>query len=377
MFPEDDKPRVSARQNVDVTIPDANLLAAINDRLGKGRDAPVTAAELEGITQLWARARGISNLSGLEHAVNLTDLDLGYNNLSGQIDFKGWTALRSLYLDGNYITRLVDLELMHNLRTLEVRSNRLTSLSLPTGVQYVEASHNMITTLQTFGGAETRTLHIQHNRLRELDISHLHRLGSLNASDNRITLVGWTADIRYPLEFVSLANNRIESGSELIPRTNTLEHMNASGNVNLGSVNNTFSPRSLKTLLLNDTSVFRLNLNNAHNLEVLEVTYNPETSLRGSTKICSTNDEDIELRGASKLRRLKISITKAASLDGLEDLTSLEEANLFGNCFRSFDGRSLTSLNWVALNFNKLDCNDVRVPDGVIVVCDQDTQTLR
>ena len=55
-----------------VTIPDANLRAAIEDALGKASGAPITVEEMKTLTTLEASNAGISDLTGLEFATNLT-----------------------------------------------------------------------------------------------------------------------------------------------------------------------------------------------------------------------------------------------------------------------------------------------------------------
>ncbi len=59
-----------------VVIPDVNLREAIEAALGKTSGAPITKAEMETLTTLEAAAAGISDLTGLEYAINLTRLYL-------------------------------------------------------------------------------------------------------------------------------------------------------------------------------------------------------------------------------------------------------------------------------------------------------------
>ena len=65
-----------------VSIPDANLCAVIEDSLGKASGAPITPAEMATLTRLSARDSGIRDLTGLEHATNLTVLLLQKNSIS-------------------------------------------------------------------------------------------------------------------------------------------------------------------------------------------------------------------------------------------------------------------------------------------------------
>ena len=66
--------------NVDaqeIHIPDDNLAATIRETLGLPTDAVITADAMLDLTELEAPGKGIAALTGLEHAVNLTGLNLG------------------------------------------------------------------------------------------------------------------------------------------------------------------------------------------------------------------------------------------------------------------------------------------------------------
>ena len=65
-----------------VIIPDANLHAVIRDALGKSRFAPITVTDMASLTTLDAHNRNIQELTGLEFATNLTELNLVDNPLN-------------------------------------------------------------------------------------------------------------------------------------------------------------------------------------------------------------------------------------------------------------------------------------------------------
>ena len=65
-----------------VNIPDTNLRKAINEALGKAPNARVTATEMAALRELHPVSLDISNLTGLEAAVNLEDLRLNNNIIS-------------------------------------------------------------------------------------------------------------------------------------------------------------------------------------------------------------------------------------------------------------------------------------------------------
>ena len=76
-----------------VAIPDQGLRLAINLALGHNAMDSITQGELLQLTSLNAEGDGISNLSGLQYATNLTSLNLNNNNLSSLSALSGLTGL--------------------------------------------------------------------------------------------------------------------------------------------------------------------------------------------------------------------------------------------------------------------------------------------
>ena len=91
----------AALQATRVTITDPSLRAAVNAALGRNLMDAINRAELARLTALNAAGLGITNLSGLEFAVNLTALDLRNNNITSTAPLAGLPLLTSLKLSGN------------------------------------------------------------------------------------------------------------------------------------------------------------------------------------------------------------------------------------------------------------------------------------
>lgn len=64
-----------------IEFPDSKLEAALRGRLGI-QDRPLTTGDLAALTELKAFERGISDLTGLEHATSLEVVDLECNDIS-------------------------------------------------------------------------------------------------------------------------------------------------------------------------------------------------------------------------------------------------------------------------------------------------------
>jgi hypothetical protein len=84
-----------------VGVSDPGLRAAINASLGRNAMDSIDRTELEGLTELLASGMGISDLTGLEWAVNLTHADLRNNHITSTAQLDNLTQLVNLQLDGN------------------------------------------------------------------------------------------------------------------------------------------------------------------------------------------------------------------------------------------------------------------------------------
>ena len=80
-----------------VDIPDPNLRAAVENALGKVPGTTITVADMATLTVLNASEANITDLTGLEHATNLTVLELGGNNISELSPLVANTGLGSGY----------------------------------------------------------------------------------------------------------------------------------------------------------------------------------------------------------------------------------------------------------------------------------------
>ena len=107
-----------------VTIPDANLRTAIEAALGKASGAPITVAEMKTLNSLdapnFTNGLGIRDLTGLESATNLIELDLPYNTISDLSPLSGLTNLTNLNLRYNTISDLSPLSGLTNLTNLDL-----------------------------------------------------------------------------------------------------------------------------------------------------------------------------------------------------------------------------------------------------------------
>ena len=138
-----------------VSIPDANLRAAINETLGKPENASITRGEMQKLTQLRTVNRNIIDLTGLETATNLIELNLDRNSISDLSPLKELTRLQRLYLDDNEIFDISPLAFLSNLRRIEVNRNIISDfspLAALTRLEVIRLSGNAFADLAHFSG---------------------------------------------------------------------------------------------------------------------------------------------------------------------------------------------------------------------------------
>lgn len=113
-----------------VNIPDAALKAAINKTLGSGRPSTqdVTVDELAQITHLSVDSTTkVKNLTGLEKAVNLQELNIDGHEVASLALLSSLTKLTKLTATNNKITSIEPLKNLANINTLLLSGNAIVS----------------------------------------------------------------------------------------------------------------------------------------------------------------------------------------------------------------------------------------------------------
>jgi subtilisin family serine protease len=122
---------------IPVDIPDAALLQALRDALNKP-SGHIVAADMEQLTSLDAQNAGITDLTGLETAVNLTALNLSNNQVSSLVPLQNAAALGTLDISYNQLTSVLDLEGLENLEVLNLRNNQISEISALLGLHKLQ-----------------------------------------------------------------------------------------------------------------------------------------------------------------------------------------------------------------------------------------------
>ena len=110
-------------------MPDPNLRSAVRQALGLAPEDVLTQQVMPGLTKLNAPARQISNITGLEHATQLTELDLRYQEIVDISPLGGLTHLTRLELRGNAIVDISPLAGLTNLTRLDLGRNNIIDIN--------------------------------------------------------------------------------------------------------------------------------------------------------------------------------------------------------------------------------------------------------
>ena len=172
-------PLTAPAQNV--TIPDANLRAAIAETLGKAPQALITRADMAKLTRLEAHNRDIRDLTGLEFATNLDVIRANNNLIADLLPLAELTRLNVIVFRHNVISDLSPLAGLINLESLIVPDNLISDLSpiaeLST-LRTTDISRNAISDFSPLAGL-TKLEHIWLHENPIADLSDFTGLTSL------------------------------------------------------------------------------------------------------------------------------------------------------------------------------------------------------
>jgi Leucine-rich repeat (LRR) protein len=123
----------------------------------------------------------------LSTQIGPSSLSLSNQNISDLTGIEGFVSLTDLSLYGNQLTSL-NVSQNTNLRTLMCNNNQLTNLDVSglTNLQNIECGENQLTSLDVSQNTDLYWLACYSNQLTSLDISNNTSLGELHAWDNQL-----------------------------------------------------------------------------------------------------------------------------------------------------------------------------------------------
>ena len=397
-----------------IMIVDTRLSAAVRSTLGLAEDVTLTATDMLDLMRLEAKEVGISDLSGLEHATNLTELnlygnqltdisllsglegllslDLGKNTITDIEALKGLTGLTSLHLDGNLITDFSPLSSLTDMSILHLNQTGISDVSVLeslTTLTDLYLTGNAISDISALSGlTELGWLFMAQNEISDVSpLVGMEALVSLRLLGNPVSnpslLYGLTqgnlidVDIEIPApSFVSVCDRTPQVRDAIVRAVSGVSDCADVTAAHLASITSLYlGSQDITALRAND-------FNGLTALEFLDLWGNdlsrlPDGLFDDLTKLKTlylyNNDlnslPDGLFDDPTELKTLFLFNNDLNSLpDGLfDDLTALEWINMDNNDLRRlpndlFD--DLTALKYLNLRYNKLSSLSADVFDG-------------
>ena len=178
--------------SVDVKIADSNLERAIREELALPDEIPVTQLVMKQLTGLDAGNSQIKDLTGLEHATNLTWLALPGNAIQNLNPLAGLLNLDTLHLWSNPISDISAIANLIQLRILSFDNCRIsdvTPLANLTRLTFLSLPHNQIQDVTVLVHLTQLTeLYLHGNRIEDITpLANLIQLQDLLIYGNKIT----------------------------------------------------------------------------------------------------------------------------------------------------------------------------------------------
>lgn len=344
-----------------VNIPDNNLRNDIQRALGA--DVPLTATNLLKLEKLNLTYSGVTDLTGLEAAKNLTWLDLTGNAISDIKPLSALSKLSYVNLRMNKATSLPDLGLLKGTAIRELnlvgddygqQLDKLAGVSELTTLENLELQNTKITTVPDLTKlTNLRSLGMAGNKLTEVSaLKNLTNLTELAINSNQITDFTPISNLTN-LERLLVGNNRSSDISSLKGLTK-LKKANFS---QMGLTNESMAiftgMKQLETLAIdfNDQISDLSSLSELTNLTDLDFSKDNVTSLAPLAKLTkleslgfsNNNVSDISaLQGATALKTITMLRNHVMDLSPLNKLANLERVNAK---FQSVDLASMTLNN--------------------------------
>ncbi len=311
-----------------VHIPDPNLHAAIAEELGKNPNAPITVEEMERLRDLGNNGRIIHDLTGLQFAINLKNLQMRRvrdNQISDLSPLAGLVQLRELRLDDNQlISDLSPLSRLINLEILTFDSPNISDLSPLSRLIKLRYLHFTDTNVSDFSPLAGLI------NLQSLGFNRTHNISDISPLAGLVNLVN-----------IGSWGHNISDISPLA-RLTKLEVINFCGG-NISDLTPLARLTGLKELYLTRE-------------EVSDIT--PITNLTGLTRLDLHNNPISDISPIAKLTQLKwleLRATNTSDISPLKQLTNLEWLKIPNNNISDVSPlANLTNLEWLDISQNNI-----------------------
>lgn len=221
---ENQDPEQPSNQGADLTevVPDVALRNCVNAHLGEGdASSSVSVENLKSLRgTLDCSNQEIKDITGLQHATNLSNLLLSGNEITVLGPLSALGGLTELSLDNNLLTDASDLAGLTELQTLNLYNNAIKDASPLRGMTkltQLELHGNQLTDVTPLAGmTDLVQLGLSDNNVNDLaPLSEMTEMVSLTAGANQITDVSPLQGLTN-MKHLTLYNNRISDLTPLV-----------------------------------------------------------------------------------------------------------------------------------------------------------------
>jgi len=231
-------------------------------------DGVVLTARIDTVKRLIIPAMNISDLTGIEDFIALTELECPFNQLSN-LDLSNNIALTDLNCSFNQLTSL-DLSQNTALTFLSCHVNQLTNLNVTQNnfLVALNCSDNQLTNLDVTQNPSLSSFDCFENQLTSLNITQNTLLVHLDMYENQLTNINLTQNVL--LRNLNIHTNQLKSLD--ITQNVALVELGCSSNqlTNLNTSQNTL----LETIVCADNQITSLNVSQNTNLTFFSCSFN-------------------------------------------------------------------------------------------------------
>ena len=363
--------RLAASPAAVVAIDDDGLRAALERSLGLTAGADIAQLDLATLGELFANGVGISNLSGLEHAVNLTTLWLHNNAISDVTALGSLESLTTLTLHNNAITDVSALGSLDSLTALLLDNNEISDVTALGSLQSLVVLwlfNNAIDDVTALGSLESLTeLRLGNNMISDISaLGSLESLTTLRLNNNMIEDVSALGSLQ-SLERLDLSSNAI-TGVSALGSLGSATWLSLQNN-SITDISALGSLESLRWLYLGNNAISDVSaLGSLQSLERLDLSSNAIMgvsalgSLGSATWLSLHNNSitDISALGSlQSLAELYLGNNAISDVSALGSLQSLRRLDLGGNRIADVAPFVDTGIGVVGLRGNPLSADSI------------------
>lgn len=203
-------------------FPDKNLEAVVRQYVFEKRnnDQPLTEKDVENISTITGKNKGVKDLTGLEKCRSLALLDLEGNEIENLAPIKDLKNIQSLTLAKNKIKDIAPVAELTRLQYLQLEDNQVADLAPLAKLENLRSlylSRNQITNIEPLKGlTKLWSLYLDGNQLTDIKpLAELKNLSSLGLKNNQIADLSALAGMT-ELRYLFLEGNQITDLSVLV-----------------------------------------------------------------------------------------------------------------------------------------------------------------